>query len=139
VDLCRPSSHVCVSAIKNEECTTIESKSFPTGHSGDKRMLYCVAFPIPANPARFAISVQVFCYVLSFIVRSNARHHTNAWRPFGSTCRGRFKFWSRFFVGAHRQGPSARSSHTLSATSFQSYLVRQRSSPLSPKRSRIRP
>ena len=89
--------------------------------------------------SRSAYKCPVTSCAKSFIVRSNAKHHTNACRSFGSTCRGCFNFWSRFFVSAHRQGHSARSSQTLLATSFRSYLIRQRSSPLSPKRSRIRP
>ena len=72
--------------------------------------------------SRSAYKCPVTSCAKSFIVRSNAKHHTNAWRPFGSTCRGCFNFWSRFFVSAHRQGPSARSSQTLLATSFQSYF-----------------
>ena len=100
-------------------------KSFPrpsglrthmNSHSGDKRMSCYVAFPIPANPARFAVSLQVSCYVLCEVFHSPFKckaSHPNAWCPFGSSCRGCFNFWSRCLIGDHRQRSSARSSHPL--------------------------
>jgi hypothetical protein len=109
---------------KMHTCTLCQ-KSFPrpsglrthmNSHSGDKRVSCRVAFPRSANPARFAISLQVPCYVLCQVFHSPFKckaSHPNAWRPFGSSSRGCVAFWSRFFVRADRQGNSTRSSHSL--------------------------
>ena len=100
-------------------------KSFPrpsglrthmNSHSGDKRMSCSITFPELADPARFVISLQVSCYILCEVFHSSFKRkasHPNAWCPFGSSSRGCLAFWSRFFVGTHRQGLSTRSSHTL--------------------------
>ena len=109
---------------KMHTCTLCQ-KSFPrpsglrthmNSHSGDKRVSCCVAFPTSANPARFAISLQVSCYVLCQVFHGPFKRkasHPNAWRSFGPSSRSSVTFWSRFSVSADRQGHSTRSSHSL--------------------------